>query len=315
MIRDATRSRRALPRRALLLALGLGAAALVPLAMLRPAARAQAIRPPQAPSVRPGLAVVLAGITEAGSPGGLWWDQKGMPLPAPIYEVPNQNQPASPLARQGLKTVVFAFRLPPEARDVTVGYYFPRSSAFQMVGVPGPGASFKGRGGDGRTEAQVYAKTSGAHIVYATLPASVVKASLGIKTSFGPWTTAAVERQPFKTPGFRPLKPGEKFVFWRVAWVKNEELLNKGETLVKIGIASKSDTFSAATNKDTRVVAVDMQGHELLPSVTSDIGIRGIGSGVMAHFPERPDQIKQFAVQTRPFQAVVFRDIALRPAP
>jgi len=47
MILDHTRSRRALTRRVLLAALGFGTAALVPLAMLRPAARAQA-SPPQA---------------------------------------------------------------------------------------------------------------------------------------------------------------------------------------------------------------------------------------------------------------------------
>ncbi len=41
MILDQTRPRRALTRRALMIALGVGAAALVPLAMLRPAARAQ----------------------------------------------------------------------------------------------------------------------------------------------------------------------------------------------------------------------------------------------------------------------------------
>jgi len=42
MILDQTRPRRALTRRVLIIALGIGAAALVPLAMLRPAARAQA---------------------------------------------------------------------------------------------------------------------------------------------------------------------------------------------------------------------------------------------------------------------------------
>ena len=46
MILDQARSRRALTRRALLLALGVGAAALVPLAMLRPVARAQAAPAP-----------------------------------------------------------------------------------------------------------------------------------------------------------------------------------------------------------------------------------------------------------------------------
>ncbi len=46
MILDRTRPRRALTRRFLLTALGLGAAALVPLAMLRPAARAQAADTP-----------------------------------------------------------------------------------------------------------------------------------------------------------------------------------------------------------------------------------------------------------------------------
>ena len=316
MILDQTRPRRAPTRRVLTAVLGVGVAALVPLAMLRPAARAQA------PGIRPGLAVTLAGITEAGSPHGLWWDQKGMPLRAPVYDIHNPkvlariatDQPDPRLVRQGLKTVLFAFRLPPEARDVTVGYDFPKGSAFQMVMVPGPGDSFKERGGDERTEAQIHGETGGAHVLFATVPVSALKASLGIKTASGPWTTAAVERQPFRTPGFRPLKLGEKFVFWRVAWAKDEDLVNKGETLVKIGIASKSDTFSAAVNRDMRVVAVDKQGHELLPSMTSDIGIRGMrAGGVMARFPERPDQIAQFAVQTRPFQEVAFRDIALRP--
>jgi len=46
MILDQTRPRRALTRRILMAALGVGAAALVPLAMLRPAARAQAAAPP-----------------------------------------------------------------------------------------------------------------------------------------------------------------------------------------------------------------------------------------------------------------------------
>lgn len=321
MILDHTRPRRALTQRVLILALGLGAAALVPLAMLRPAARAQPLRPPQSSRIHPGLAVVLAGITEVGSPSGLWWDQKGAPLNAPIYNVPDRNvpiritsnQPSPHLVHLALKTILFAFRLPSEARDVTVGYCFSKSSAFQMITVPGPGDSFKERFGDQRTEGQIHAETGGTHVVYATLPTSAIRASLSIKTAFGSWRTAAVERQPFKTPGFRSLKPGEKFAFWRVAWVKNEELVNKGETLIKIGIASKSDTFSPAMNEDTRVVAVDMQGHELLPSSTSDIGMRGIAGGIIAHFPERPEQLKAILVQTRPFQTVTFQDVALRP--
>ena len=312
MILDTTRPRRALTRRALLTALGLGAAALVPLAVLRPVAQAQG------PGIRPGFAVVLAGITEDGS---LWWNQKGESLPAPVYDTNNPSAPvrftsdrrSSRQTHYGLKTVLLAFRFPPGARDVTVGYDFSADKDVQMTTVPGPGDSFKERGWVGQTDAQTYARTGGVHVVFITLPAAAARTSLGLRVASGPWTTASVDRQPFTSEGFRPLKRKEKFAFWRVVWVKDENLVNKGETLVKVGVASMDGILTATADRDFRVVALDGQGRELLPSVISGSGIRGVAGGIIAHFPERPEQLKAVLVQTRPFQTIAFRDVALRP--
>ena len=80
MILDKTRQR-TLPRRAFMLGVALTAAALVPLAMLRPVASAQT-----SPAV--AGAVQLVGLANASALSGQAWDQAGNVLPTAAFLTP-----------------------------------------------------------------------------------------------------------------------------------------------------------------------------------------------------------------------------------
>ena len=113
MILDSTR-RRMLPRRALVLGVAVGAAALIPLAMLRPVAKAQAISQP----VTQG-SIQLVGVTGAIGQDGRWWDAKGEIQSEPAFT--SRWQPHTRLsAIAGQKALFFAFHLPPSLRNVPI---------------------------------------------------------------------------------------------------------------------------------------------------------------------------------------------------
>lgn len=316
MILDTTRPRRALTRRFLLTALGVGAAALVPLAALRPGVRAQAGTPaasrrhltpmdmtPATPAVFPGsIPIQLVGV---GSPKTLkWWGKNGVPLAQPVYGIsPALSLGELPDPRQ--RQVQLAFRLPPSAQDVTVKYALTGSLNSSSDG----SWPFKTQDQKQWREAQLNERTGGARIVTATYPASVTKTNVRVGIAFGPWKTAATDTRDTlsETAGYMSAGTRDsgihKFIF--------------GQPIDVSSVETKSNvvlTISTDTTDDLRVVAVTTQGQTVLPY---QVGGNSIGTldQITARFAGLPlSQIKEIRVETRPFRYVEFKNVALRPA-
>ena len=314
MILDATRPRRALTRRALLLVLGLSAIALVPLAVLRLGARAQAApsgvasrphqhdeivhvpaRTPIAAASRPW--VQLVGIADPDA--RKWWRVDGTRLPQPIFDLAsalNSGGPTVPKQRR----VQLAFRLPPSAQGVTVKYALTDS-----LNVSSGGSwPSKIEDHDRQTEAQLNAQTGGARIVTATFPASASKTNVRVGTASGLWNVIGIARRtgPGQIEGLSIQLVNAGYIVSRPA-----------ETKVGTVLTVSVNTAVGVSPEDLRIVAVDRQGQKLLPA---DIGDSSIGTldQITAHFALPPAQIKEIHVETRPFHYVEFKNVALRPA-
>jgi hypothetical protein len=64
-------------------------------------------------------------------------------------------------------------------------------------------------------------------------------------------------------------------------------------------------------DKPVRIVAVDLDGNELPAEIRSDSGVMSFQQLVL-EFGQPPDQIKEFRFQTRPYEEVQIRRVALR---
>lgn len=347
MILDSTQSRRILTRRALLIALIPSAASLLTLAALRPSVKAQAtstasadatstgsasaaasshsallflwpggssVRIPPEPHggttmlVSPNLmtttdlkingTTLFAGMTSLHSPGSEWWSASGTPLQTPVYDTSAKfaHDYAGPLTQN----IGLAFRLPPSAQGVTVQYKLPESTGFGCEGV----WPDKSQSDAGRTEAQMFAGTNGARIVSAAFPPTLRKISVQVGIASGAWTTAV---SMTKTPGaVEPFGGTTSAVAGSLFILTTPDETAKGLLL----------TLTTNSTDDIRVVAIDNQGQILLPT---DIGGESSSSGatnldqIKAHFSQPISQIKEFRVETRPFQWIEFKDVALQP--
>ena len=316
MILDATRPRRALTRRALLLVLGLSAIALVPLAVLRLGARAQAApsgvashphqhdeivyvpaRTPIAAASR--LWVQLVGIADPDA--RKWWRVDGTRLPQPIFDLAsalNSGGPTATVPKQ--RRVQLAFRLPPSAQGVTVKYALIDSLNVSS----GESWPSKIEDHDRQTEAQLNAQTGGARIVTATFPASVSKTNVRVGTASGPWNVIGITRRtgPGQIGGLSIQLVNAGYIVSRPA-----------ETKVGTVLTVSVNTVVGVSPEDLRIVAVDREGQKLLPADIHDSSI-GTLDQITAHFALPPAQIKEIHVETRPFHYVEFKNVALRPA-
>ena len=302
MILDPTRSRRQATRRILFVTLTVGAAALLPLAALRPAAHAQATPAvPALPDVRqeaevtptPGgqaaVPVGLAGVTDAKGPGGRWWSASGVSLSAPVFDDASAYQQTA-LGGPGQRGLIFAFRLPPTAQGVTTLLEAPESLGSSSSGVwPG-----KMQGQENATEAALNQNTGGMRTLAAIYPASAAKASLRVGIAAGPWKVSASRTI---ATGATTLANSQKFIFSPVAKTAS----------------GLSLTITTDATDDVRVVVLDAQGQERLPV---SIGGESIGTldQITARFSQPLSQIKSFRVETRPFTWTEFKDVALRPS-
>ena len=330
MILDATRPRRALTRRALLTALGLSAAALVPLAVLHPSARAQAAAPSAASSQHrhkeiihvtpttpafvwtantsvavmggdPIQFVQLAGIA---SPGTLkWWGVDGTRLPQPVFDLATVPR-VEGLTDLRQRRVQLAFRLPATVQGVTVKYALSDSLNSSSDG----SWLSKMQSTSHQTETQLNARTSGVRVVTATFPASISRTNVRVGIAFGPWKTAATDTHDtlFEFPGYMSTSTREgnshKFIFSRPIDISSVQ--TKSNVVL---------TISTDTTDDLRVVAVTTQGQTVLPYQIGDNSI-GTLDQITVHFALPLAQIKAIRVETRPFRWVEFKNVALQPA-
>ena len=302
MILDKTQVRHQTTRRVLLASLGLSVAVLVPIAMLRPAAQAQtapsAIQTQEAGHVP----VELAGVS--GQPGQKprWWRADGTLLPNALSNVKNYHV-TKMFEEPVFKNCLVAFRLPPAARDVTTTYFVPHSVGWSSQGT----WTNKMRTSDLQAEAGLNQSTGGYRLVTLTFPAASTRASIKVGVASGPWTTAAVEdywitgrQYPSSEAGEVTDRNGERFVFCPATQSKDKS----GTKLI-----IKTDN----RRQDIRIVAINNQGHAVLPSSVGDQSNGTVGR-IQAYFPLRHTQIKEFHVETRPFHWVEFKDVALQPA-
>ncbi len=346
MILDKTQSRRTVTRRALLIALIPSAAALLTLAALRPAVKAQAtpsvgaasstatlpaatsshsalhfLWPPGGSFVRifsephggttttmlasPDLmtttdltingTTLFAGMTEANNPGSSWWSASGARLPSPVYDT--NLTPSNFRGVTGTHFLSFAFRLPAKAQDITTKYNLPDSGFSSSDG----GWPTKLQENVGRTEGQIFASTGGARVVTASFAPSRKKTDLQIGIASGPWKTAATEIRSFGTV--------EAFEEIGTTLAGNQSFI-LGQPVQ----AAKEVTLTVSDDSvdDIRVVAVDTQGNTLFPVTVGSQSISNLDQ-IMVHFSQPLSQIKEFRVETRPFQWIEFKDVALQP--
>ena len=313
MILDQTRTRRALTRRGVMTAFGLGTAAFVPLAVLRPAAHAQTA----VFSQKPGLArasasetfsptggpvavpVELAGVTDAVGPRGKWWNVAGIPLAKPAFDTWEADQHNANGASPGQRGLIFAFRLPQTVRNVTVDFSAPGSFGYSSSGTwPG-----KMRGHENSDEATLHPETGDVLTLAAHYPVSAAKEPLWVGVASGAWKISLSEIiTPTRKRGQTGGNDTQRFLLSPVAETANGLLL----TLT-------TDATDDLATYDVRVVAVDVQGRELLPA---SIGEESIGKldQTTARFSLPLAQVKAFRVETRPFVWTEFKDVALQPA-
>ena len=302
MILDKTQVRRQTPRRVLLAALLLAAAVLAPLAMLRPAVQAQAAPVATRMQEAGPVPVELAGVS--GQPGQAqrWWRADGTLLPHALSNV--KDYPVDKMFESPIfKNCLVAFRLPQAVRDVTTTYSVPRSVGWSSQGT----WANKMRATEAQTEADLNKSTGGCRLVRLTLPAASTSANIKVGVASGPWLTAAVEdhwitgqQYPSSEVGQVTDRSGERFVFCPATETKDK---SGTKLIIKTG----------NRRQDIRIVAIDNQGHAVLPSSVGDQSNGTVGR-IQAYFPLHHAQIKAFRVETRPFRWIEFKNVALQPA-
>ena len=288
MVLDKTQSRRVLSRRALLAVLGLSLVTLITLAVLRPVVKAHDIYTPTivtAPASAETL-VKIAGVTEcpsatdnsASKTQNRWWDSQGVFLPQPVFD-----SRTSPVTSNGEyeKSVLFAFRIPASLTRASFSYNFPQSNGTSSV-----------EHWPGVTNSQGNRTAPPLNVVASSFPPSLVKTNLRVGVANGPWTTVASNQGRGEGSSYSD----KTIIFSPPAETQ------KGLVL----------TVTIGRIKDAlRIVAVDKQGRVVIGSNVSN------GDGLVTQFTNNFDlplnQLKEFRVQTRPFQWTDFNNVALQP--
>jgi hypothetical protein len=114
-----------------------------------------------------------------------------------------------------------------------------------------------------------------------------------LKVAAGPWNT--IESRG-KNPGAVGSAIGPSYIFGRAF------ATNKGTTI--------SLTHNIQ-GKPVRLVAVDVEGKILPAEVRSGSGVKDFQQ-LVVEFDQPPEQIKEFRLQTRPYEEVAIPGIALK---
>ena len=127
----------------------------------------------------------------------------------------------------------------------------------------------------------------------ALLPADAGTCTVLFKVAAGPWKT-------IQTWGKNPGGVGSRF----------------GPSYIFSGaIATKKGTTLSVTHniqdKPVRLVAVDVDGKELPAEIRSGTGVKDFQQ-IVVEFDQPPEQIKEFRLQTRPYEEVQIPRIALK---
>ena len=321
MILDATRSRRALTRGILVTALGIGAIALLPLAMLRPAARAQSLAAP-APSAAAseGAILELASITDSLGPDGKAWGANGKPLMT--FHV-NSRAPYGGIAvKPGQRGLFFSFRVLAADFKTVATQYEVEGAAPGGLTITVPDAH--GKASVTTTMQGLVMASKGIETVAAAVPASLTKTNILAGIASGPWTETVICP---KTPGkVRIPRPAGEVIFTLIphhglhaqegaAFMVSDHF--RAHSPLAAQNALQTDLHDAE-NYQRSVFALDKAGHSIYEVRTGGLTwpdeAGGIKTMQTAHIPSAVlKQAAAFRLVARPYQWTEFKDVALQP--
>jgi len=292
MILDTTR-RRTTPRRFLMLAAIAGAAALVPLAMLQPTAKAQnGSQAAQALAEDKG-SIQISGITNAAVPENEWWDRSGKALPVPVINPNPLLMDREITVRPGQKALFLAFHLTKTMQNVPLLY--------DVAGTTLDGITMTSSGGKYVTTMRsIQMQNSKSLLLYgAAFPASLSQTDVRIGNFSGPWTAATIVHYPFQGKYTIANTRGSRFSSIQLS-------LSGGKIMFSANMKTPDDF------QNLRISAIDRLGHILLLHLTF-IESRGSREQVIEDLPQPLSRLKDIRVETRPIAWTEFKDVALEP--
>jgi hypothetical protein len=287
MILDKTQSRRALPRRFLLLAAAAGAAILVPLAMLQLTAKAQSVSQSAQTSAANGQ-VQLVGVKDINihHTDHRWWQPNGLPLLNAPYDTAISRLEKDLYQSRNVKNLTFAFRLPAivDGEEVT----FLPSGSIQCS-----------------EKVQRRENNGSVWTLDSVFPPTLSTTTIHVGIATSAWTAVAAHAPVRRGEAHVPSAYGSMVFSPIQRYPKNNWLVTVTTDQPKQG----------QPKQEWRVVAVDAQGRRLFP-LSFDSSGTATRLRLMAYFDKSVPfrRIRQFQVVTRQYQWKEFKDVALQPS-
>ena len=301
MILDRTR-RRTSPRRFLLLSAVTGAAALVPLSMLQPMAKAQIVSQSAQGAAENGT-VQLVGIFNIAVPDAEW-DANGAALSAPVINREFWQAGIPITAKPGQKALFFAFHLPRPMQNT--------STLYDVSGTTLDGITMtqmkRDKTGEYHLLSEITMRSMELHLrnelpMYgAAFPASLLKTDVRVGTASGTWTTALlvqlVEGNGIEETHSRD--PRSKLDMTHAFDRTNGKIVYSMPT-------KTPDDF-----QNFRVILADKKGHSsVLGTINAES--RGTQEVVTIYLPHTLSQVQAIRIESRPLTWTEFKNVALQP--
>lgn len=289
-ILDKTRPR-TLPRRAFVFAATVAAAALVPLAMLRPVAKAQA-------AIVGAKPIQLSGVVDAVTPEGNEWDADGKSVSVPVFST--HWGPGTKITTQpGQKALFFVFHLSKALQHTPMLYDISGTTPSGITLTRRGSAPGKKIGLVTETMHSIQMQSADGTVVYgAAFPASLSQTSIQVGAASGLWATALTVHYNFKRGYPAVNMTGSQYT---------GAIDLSGDTLkYSLPTETPHDFY------DIRFIAVDTKGHAtLLPTVA--IESEGRRERSTARQPQKLSLIREIRVEARPLVWTQFKNVALEP--
>lgn len=289
-------SRRALTRRAVLLALLPATAAVGIIAALRPAVRAQSNATGSPASWKQtlpnGATVEVLGVSDPHLSPAVWWKPDGTPLAAPPID------PENTVTSTAKQQRIFAVRItPPPGSTEDPGTTFDAHG--MSVGGYGRGMlTSKGRHLPDvsiiLTVPQADTAPARADVHADTVPAQT---DLRCGAAAGAWQTQATQVEDFAEAA----GSSGNVIFSRLSEIK-------GSTAITV------TTTLASTVAQWRVLAVDTTGKVYTSGGRGRVGGNGVQQETCVFEGLPVGKVKEVRFQTRPYQWAEFKNIALHPS-
>jgi RNA polymerase sigma factor (sigma-70 family) len=221
-----------------------------------------------------GATIEVVGISPHPSGARTWWRPDGTPLGQPPCD-------PSPTNIRGDGDVVY------------------RTVVVRITGVP-PGADdgwwINQANGGSQGQAKLGAKpVPGLSQTVTMFPSGLRDCTVRFEVAAGPWLTVQTWGN---NQGARGAEPGRNFIFGQALATK------KGSTI--------SVTHDIGDHLSVQLIAVDHDGEEYPSEIRSGSGVKGFKQ-LVVEFALPPEQIKEFWVQTRPYERVEVQGVALKP--